>query len=65
MKGVETGKHKKEKYLEARRRARRAVYLGRCEAEKKRTGNVMRKDDQKYDVFKIAKWMFISKSGYY
>ena len=36
MKGVETGKHKKEKYLEARRRARRAVYLGRCEAEKKR-----------------------------
>ena len=39
-------------------KARRAVYQPKCKAEKKRFRSVMRRDDQKCDVFKIGKRMF-------
>ena len=45
----------KEKYLEAKKKAGRTVYQAKCKAERKRFGRVMWRNDQKRDVFKIAK----------
>ena len=53
MEGVETGKHK-EKYLKAKKKVRRTVYQAK-QSRNKRFGNAMQQDDQKYDVFTIAK----------
>lgn len=58
MKGVEIGKTSKKKYLEPKKKARKFVYQAKCKAEKKRFGNNMDRDDQKYDVFKTAKRSF-------
>ena len=49
------GDASKEKYLEAKEKARRAFYQAKCKSERKRFGNVMRRDNQKCDVLKIAK----------
>ena len=35
----------KEKYLEAKKKARRTVYQAKCKAERKRFGNVLMLDD--------------------
>ncbi len=45
----------KELYQVARREARRQVYLARGEAESKRFANVLRREDQRRGVFRIAK----------
>ena len=50
------GKHK-EKYLEPKEKARRTVYQAKCKADRKTFANVMLRDDQKCDVFKIGKRM--------
>ena len=47
----------KERYLEVKKEAKRAVYQAKCKAERKRFGNVVWRDDQKCDVIKIAKRM--------
>ena len=57
MEGVETGSTSKEKYLEVKKKARKGCLQAKCKAERKIFGNVMRRDDQKCDVFKIAKKM--------
>ena len=51
------GKIDKNDYLEAKRKAKRAVYQAKCESERKRFGEIERRDDQKNEVFKIAKAM--------
>ena len=51
------GKIGKEPYLEAKKKFRRAVYKAKCEAEKNRFADVENRDDQKCEVFKIAKRM--------
>ena len=45
-----------KKYLEAKK-AMKTVYSAKCKTEREKFGNVMQRDDQKYDVFKIAKRM--------
>ena len=47
----------KEKYLDAKRAARRAVYNAKEKSEKERFGNVLIREDQREEVFKIAKQM--------
>ena len=37
------------------RKAKRTLYQAKCKIERKRLGNVMRKDDQKFYVVKISK----------
>ena len=54
MEEVEIGKHMLGENLEEKR-SRRAVYQDKRKAERKRFGNVMRRYDQKRDVFEIAK----------
>ena len=54
MKRVEAGKHK-EKYLEPKKKDKRASYQAKRKAERSSFGNAMWKDDQKYDVFITAK----------
>ena len=49
------GKISKNLYLEAKRRSKRAVYKAKSEAEKRRFSDVGRRDDQRNEVFKIAK----------
>ena len=44
-------------YLEAKRRARTAVYAAKAEAERNRFADVLRREDQRNEVFKIAKQM--------
>ena len=44
-----------EKYLEAKKKASKAIYQAKCEAEKNRFTDVSRRDDQKCEVFKTAK----------
>ena len=51
----------KEKYLEAKKKARGTVYQTRCKAKSKRFVNVMWKDEKRYGVFKIAKRMVKTK----
>ena len=51
------GRVGKEVYLEAKRRAKRAVYEARTESERKKFGNIENRDDQKQEVFRIAKTM--------
>ena len=58
MEGVKTGKQKYGKYLEAKKKARRAAYQTKCKAERKRLENIMLWwRDQKCNVFRIAKRM--------
>ena len=45
----------KEKPLEAIRKARKAFYQAKCEAERNRFAGVSRIDDQKFEVFWIVK----------
>ena len=45
-----------KKYLEAKN-AVRTVYSAKCKTEREKFGNVIQRDDQKYDVFKIVKRM--------
>ena len=47
----------KEPYLEAKRRAKSEVYAAKRRAEEERFPNVLTRDDQKNEVFKIAKQM--------
>ena len=55
MKEVKTGTRKKGELSRSKKKARRAVYLAKCKAERKNFGNVMLwRDDQKCDVFKNA-----------
>ena len=51
------GKVEKGVYLEAKRKSKRAVYKAKSEVEKKRFAEVERRDDQKNEVFRIAKAM--------
>ena len=51
------GKTSKEVYLEAKRKSKKAVYEARSESERKRFANVEIRDDQKLEVFRIAKAM--------
>ena len=44
-----------EKCLEAQKKASKAIYQAKCEAEKNRFTDVSSKDDQKREVFKAAK----------
>ncbi|XP_057306130.1 uncharacterized protein LOC130644510 [Hydractinia symbiolongicarpus] len=44
-------------YLEAKRHARTAVYKAKSEAERNRFADVLRREDQRNEVFKIAKQM--------
>ena len=50
----------KEDYLEAKRTARRGVYDTKRTAELQRFGNVLRREDDKAQVFKIVKQMMSS-----
>ena len=43
-----------EKYLKAKKKAKRTVYQAKWKAEKNRVGNIRRRDYQKCDVFKTA-----------
>lgn len=52
-----------KKYLEAKKEIRRAVYQAKCKSERERFGNVMRRNDQECDVYKIAKGMVKTKQG--
>ena len=61
MERVETGITSQEKYLEAKKKCRRTVYQVKHKPEWKRFGNIMQSDDQKCDVFKIAKRMVETK----
>ena len=45
----------KEVYLEAKRRSTKAVYEARSESERIRFANIENRDDQKQEVFRIAK----------
>ena len=45
----------KELYLEAKKKSRKAVHKAKSEAEKTRFADILRRDDQKSEVFKIAK----------
>ncbi|KAK3893367.1 hypothetical protein Pcinc_002801 [Petrolisthes cinctipes] len=47
----------KEMYLVAKRTARRAIYKAKTEAEKARFADILRRDDEKNEVFRIAKQM--------
>ena len=47
----------KEMYLVAKRTARRAIYKAKTEAEKARFTDILRRDDEKNEVFRIAKQM--------
>ena len=47
----------KNLYLEAKRRVRTAVYAAKAEAERNRFADVLRREDQRNEVFKIAKQM--------
>ncbi|KAK4300948.1 hypothetical protein Pmani_026889 [Petrolisthes manimaculis] len=47
----------KEIYLVAKRTARRAIYKAKTEAEKARFADILRRDDEKNEVFRIAKQM--------
>lgn len=47
----------KEEYLEAKRAAKRAVYDAKKAAEEERFGQVLRREDDRAEVFKIAKQM--------
>ena len=47
----------KNLYLEAKRRARTAVYAAKAEAERNRFADVLRREDQRNEVFKIVKQM--------
>ena len=51
------GSVNKERDLEAKRAARRAIYKAKMDAEKRRFPDIMRRDDQKNKVFKMAKKM--------
>ena len=42
---------------EAKKKGLRAVYQTNCKGERRRFENAMRKDDEKCDLFKIAKRM--------
>ena len=54
----------KEDYLEAKRTARRAVYDAKRAAELKRFGNVLRRRDDRAEVFKITKQMTTTNPRY-
>ena len=45
----------KGKYLEVKRAAKRAVYHAKKAAEEERFGNVLRREDDRAEVFKIAR----------
>ena len=47
----------KDKYLESKRKAKRAVYQAWCEVDRSRFSNILRKNDPKYDLLKFAKRM--------
>ena len=51
------GKITKDVYLEAKRKSKRAVYEARSESVRKRFSNIENRDDQKLEVFRIAKTM--------
>lgn len=51
MEGEETGNP------EAKKKGLRAVYQANCKGERRRFENAMRRDDEKCDLFKIAKRM--------
>ena len=57
MEKVDIGSHKyqsNKKYLEVKKKnSERAIYQAKRKAERKRFGDVIRRDDQKGDVFKI------------
>lgn len=55
MERVKT-KFKKEKYLEGKRKAKKAIYQTKCEVERGRSSDVSGRDDRRY-LFKIAKKM--------
>ena len=38
------GNKSKEKYLEAKKKAKKAAYQAKCKAERKRFGNIMGRD---------------------
>ena len=45
----------REKYQAAKREAKRQVYIARAEAESKKFANVLRREDQRREVFWIAR----------
>ena len=47
----------KENYLTAKRAAKRAVYAAKKKAEEERFGDVLRREDHRAEVFKIARQM--------
>ena len=51
------GSVNKERDLEAKRAARRTIYKAKMDAEKRRFPDIMRRDDQKNEVFKMTKQM--------
>ena len=53
-----------EKYLEAKKKARRTVYQAKWKAEKNRFGNIRRRNYQKCDVFKTAKRIVKTNQGF-
>ena len=54
MKEVETGTNKREELSRSKAKGQ-GCCLPKYKAKRKKIGKVMRKDDQKCDVFKIAK----------
>ena len=54
---MKQGNTSKRKYAEAKKKARMTVWQAKCKAERIRFGNVLQRDEQKCDVFKIAKRM--------
>ena len=50
-----SGRICKEVYLEAKRKSKRAVYEARSESERIKFANIENRDDQKQEVFRIAK----------
>ena len=57
------GKVNKKKYLDAMRSTGKVVYQAKCETERNGFASASRRNNQKYEVFKMARWMVKSKSS--
>ena len=56
-------KENNKKYLDAMRSTRKVVYQAKCETQRNGFASASRRNNQKYEVFKMARWMVKSKSS--
>ena len=54
---MKQGNKSNKTYIEAEKKASSTVYQAKCKTEKKGSGNLLWRDDQKCNVFMIAKRM--------